>query len=34
MKRAAVDHRRPFTIEFSVIFPDILLNTIFMMTIK
>ena len=34
MKRAAVDHRRPFRIEFSVNLPDTLLNTIIMVTIK
>jgi hypothetical protein len=34
MKRAAIDHRRPFPIEFSVNLPGILLNTIFMVTIK
>ena len=34
MYRAAVDHRRPFRIEFSVNLPDTLLNTIIMVTIE
>jgi hypothetical protein len=34
MKRAAGDHRRPFRIELSVKLPDILLNTIVVVTIK